>query len=163
MKTMIALLMITTAAQAHTIRGTMVRYGEVKSSTMVRGVEVKCSVDVAGGGLLGGRGDVRNLLKDDQFGNPGYKVSATVKLKSKDRDLVDLKFDEKITFSNLHASGVSDTHYVTLIPEAPAPTPQRPNPVAPRPGTSASLTVNDLGNITAVQVQTAIGPVSCTF
>lgn len=165
MKTLITALLLTTVAHAHVIQGTMPRYGKVKGSTIIRGVEVKCEVEINGPAMLGigGKGDVRNLLKEDQFGNPAYKVIATVKLKSKEKDLVPVDFDEKITFSNLHPQGVSDSDYATLIPEAPAPTPQRPNPVAPKAGTPARFSIDGQGNIIGVSVRTNIGPVSCSF
>ena len=164
MKTLIAALMLTTvAAQAHTIKGTMVRTGGLKTETFFRGAEVKCSVKIDGKGLFGGRGGVQNLLKEDQFGNPAYKVHMEVELKSKDRDIVDLKFKESITFTNLHSTGVSDTLYKTLTPEAPAPTASRPNPIAPAKGTEAQFTIDDNGNITNLQVQTSVGAVNCNF
>lgn len=165
MKTVIAMLLISTVAQAHTIQGTPVKAGEVKSSGMLRGVEVKCSMKIDGKGLLGigGQGGVRNLLKEDQFGNPAYKVTATVKLKSKDKELLPLDFEEKITFTNLHAEGVSDELYETIVPEAPAPTAQRPNPVAPRRGTLSRFVIDSAGNITGLSVATSLGSVNCRF
>lgn len=164
MKTLIAALMLTTvAAQAHTIKGTLVRTGSLKTETMVRGAEVKCSVKIDGKGLFGGRSGVQNLLQEDEFGNPAYKVYMAIELKSKDKDIVDLKFKETITFTNLHKSGVSDTLYKTMTPVAPAPTASRPNPVAPAKGTEAQFTIDDNGNIVNLQVQTNVGPVSCTF
>lgn len=164
MKTFIAVLMLTAvAAQANTIKGTMVKTGSIKSQTYVRGAQVKCSAKIDGKGLFGGKSDVQNLLQEDQFGNPAYKVNVTIELKSKDRDIVDLKFKERITFTNLHASGVSDVLYKTLTPEAPAPTASRPNPVASAKGSEAEFMIDDSGNITRLRVNTNVGPVSCTF
>lgn len=164
MKTFIAALLLTTfAAQANDIKGTMVLTGTAKSVTFVRGAEVRCSVKIDGKGLFGKKSDVQNLLEEDEFGNPAYKVYATVELKSKDKELLDLRFAEKITFTNLHASGVSDSLYVTMTPKAPAPTAARPNPVAPRKGTEARFTIDDMGNIKVLQVQTSVGVVNCSF
>lgn len=156
-------MLLTATAHAHEVKGTMVLAGSVKSVSYVRGVEVKCSMKIEGKGLFGGKGGVQNLLEDDQFGNPAYKVYAEIELKSKDKELLDLKFAEKIVFSNLHASGVNDTLYATLTPKAPAPTPQRPNPVAPAKGSEAQFTIDDLGNIRTLKVQTAVGAVNCIF
>ena len=164
MKTlMTALLLISAAAHAHDIKGTMVRPGVAKGTAFVRGAEVKCSMDINGKRLFGGVSDVRNALEQDQYGNPAYKVTAKVSLKSKDREIADIKFEERITFINLHDSGVSDSLYVTFTPKAPAPTPQIPNPVTPRKGTEAKFVSDDNGNITSLQVQTSIGPVNCSF
>jgi len=107
MKTLLmTLLLATTAAHAHEIKGTLVLKGTAKTKIVFSGIETKCNIKVD---------EVKNTLTEDSFKNPAYRVWTKIELSGRQGDrVVSEKAD--IRFVNIHADGagtkVSDESYV---------------------------------------------------
>ncbi len=104
-----ALLLTTQASFAHEIEGTQMLKGGRETKIYVKDVKTKCSFDVE---------KVRNLMEEDSFGNPAYKVRVEVELSGKDKKKkIEVKFKKKFELNNLHktatGSEVRDFDYAS--------------------------------------------------
>lgn len=78
---------------AHEIEGTQMLKGGRDTKITLQGVKTKCAFDVE---------KVRNLMEEDRFGNPAYKVRVEVDLSGKDKKKkIEIKFKKKYEFTNL--------------------------------------------------------------
>jgi len=95
MKNIIAALFIISAlpAMANVVEGTLILKGSLKTKLMVNDVETTCKVRIK---------EVKNLLEEDYYGNPAYKVDIEVSLSGNDfaRSLK-VKLDKKLQMTNL--------------------------------------------------------------
>lgn len=96
-------------AGAHTIKGTLVLKGTLKSKLIVDGVKTTCKVQVE---------KVWNLQVEDSYGNPGYSVRVDIGLSGLDSETgKSTKFDEKVLLTNLFKNGpesiVKDFEYAS--------------------------------------------------
>lgn len=94
MKNIISLILftfVTSVAYAHEIEGTLVLKGAIKTKIMLSGEKTICKVKID---------KVKNLMKEDSFGNPAYLVLASVKLEGHPK----IKVDRDYKFSNLFAT-----------------------------------------------------------
>src|SRR4051794_12458088 len=73
MKASLAVLiaLISLQASAHFIEGIRIRPGTVKTKLRINGVKTDCKVSV---------GDFKNLMEEDKFGNPAFKVPVEVEV-----------------------------------------------------------------------------------
>jgi hypothetical protein len=75
MKIVIFILLagLSTNVLSHTIKGTMVLKGSLKTKVFIKNKETSCRIKIE---------KVKNLLEEDSFGNPAYKVRAQIGLES---------------------------------------------------------------------------------
>jgi hypothetical protein len=109
MKTLLAALLIfsTTAIKAHEIQGTLMLKGALKSKIVVNGVKSTCKLKVE---------KVKNLLEEDDFGNPAYQARIDITLDGNDFERgIRVKYAKELTVINLHKEGavkkVKDLEY----------------------------------------------------
>ena len=101
----IALSLFAVGAQAHTIQGTQVLEGSLKTKTIARGIEVSCRVSID---------KVKNTLEEDSFGNPSYQVKVGVSLDGKDaKKKIEVKHEWKNWLTNMYPEGVRDFDYTS--------------------------------------------------
>lgn len=105
----LALVFSIQSSFAHEIEGTQMLKGGRDTKIIVKDVKTKCSFDVE---------KVRNLMEEDSFGNPAYKVRVEVELSGKDKKKkLEIKFKKKYELTNLFktASGseVRDYDYAS--------------------------------------------------
>ncbi len=96
--TIIVLLALNSVTSfAHTIVGTTILKGSIKTQITVETLKTTCRVKID---------KVRNLKVEDSFGNPGYTVQTIVTLDASDfeRNLY-VNFKQNITFTNLFTVG----------------------------------------------------------
>lgn len=104
-----SLLVLATSSFAHTIQGTLILKGSIKTKIYVNNVKTTCKVKVE---------KVKNLMLEDSYGNPAYNVRINVNLSGRDheRDL-SVKFDRELWVNNLFTSGntteVRDLEYAS--------------------------------------------------
>ncbi len=96
-------------AFAHTIEGTLILKGTIKTKIVVNRVETTCKVKIE---------KVKNLLVEDSFGNPAYNVRATISLDGDNMERnLSVKMDKEVWFNNLFTvatgSEVRDLEYKT--------------------------------------------------
>ncbi len=98
MKKLILLsFVLSTAATAHTIKGTLVLKGSLRTKVYVRGVETTCRVKVD---------KVKNILDEDSYGNPGYNVAIEITLDGRDeKRKITIKEEQKLNFTNFFVVG----------------------------------------------------------
>lgn len=92
---------------AHEIEGTLMLKGSLKTKIVVNGVKSACRLKVE---------KVKNLLEEDDFGNPAYQAQVDISLNGNDMERgVRVKFDKELTVINLHQEGsvkkVKDLEY----------------------------------------------------
>lgn len=95
MKALIILTLLLSAQStfAHEIEGTQMLKGSRETKILVKDVKTKCSFDVE---------KVRNLMDQDSFGNPAYKVRVELELSGKDKKKkIEIKFKKEYQFTNL--------------------------------------------------------------
>jgi hypothetical protein len=109
-KQLIVLLsLISVGAFANEIQGTLMLKGSLKTKIMVNGVSSVCRLKVE---------KVKNLLEEDNFGNPGYQARVKISLDGHDleRD-IKVKLDKDITVINLHLEKdlrrIKDLEYIS--------------------------------------------------
>ena len=103
MKYLILSVLVISSAMAHTITGTPILKGSLKTKVTVNTVETECRVKVE---------KVKNLLEEDSFGNPAYNVRVNIALSGKDlKKKIEVKLDRDFQFRNLYADGVRDYEY----------------------------------------------------
>lgn len=84
-------------ASAHTILGTPVLPGTLKTSILVNAVKTNCKVKVE---------KVRNLLFEDSYGNPGYTVRMNIDLSGDDLERkIKIRYDRDFTLTNMFQVG----------------------------------------------------------
>ena len=109
MKYLILLSLFSTQlVMAHLIEGTPVLKGSLKTKVVVSGISTTCRVKVD---------EVKNLLEEDSFGNPAYKVDLKISLSGDDYDRrIYVRYDYKVQVANLFPQGrgtiVKDLEYV---------------------------------------------------
>ncbi len=105
MKSTLAILclFISSLAYSYEIEGTLILKGSLKTEIILQNKKTTCKVKVA---------EVKNLLEEDQFGNPGYKVKLNISLSGGDFLSPDrIKFDQTYLVTNKFESGVKDLEY----------------------------------------------------
>jgi hypothetical protein len=139
MKKLICLLIALTSSHlpAHEIEGTLVLKGSLKAKIMVNNIKTDCKVKVD---------EVKNLMEEDSFGNPAYKIKLEISLNGRDKDRK-VKFDQKVWVNNLFEEGngsiVKDLEYSS--PEG------------------TKLFVNHQGHMKSVQFIYSGQKISCAF
>jgi hypothetical protein len=103
----IILIAYSSAVFAHEIEGTLMLKGSLKTKIVVNGVKSTCRLKVE---------KVKNLLEEDDFGNPAYQARVDISLDGNDMERgVRVKFDKELTVINLHQEGsvkkVKDLEY----------------------------------------------------
>ena len=95
MKKLIAILaLISLGAHAQEIQGTLMLKGALKTKIVVNSVKTTCKLKVE---------KVRNLLEEDQFGNPGYQARVQISLDGSDFERnIKVKHDKELTVINMH-------------------------------------------------------------
>ncbi len=107
MKTLIlSLLLVSSAAIAHEIRGTQILKGTAKTRVIVTGIDSKCDAKVD---------DVKNTMTEDSYGNPAYRVWIKMELNGRGEEGARVSYSNTIRFLNIHPEGtgskVSDELY----------------------------------------------------
>ena len=108
MKILILLSLISSSLSfAHEIKGTLILKGALKTNIVIKGIKTTCRLKVE---------DVKNLLQEDDFGNPAYKVYFKLSLNGADIERnLRLNLERDITLTNLHQEGsvkiVKDLEY----------------------------------------------------
>ncbi len=105
MKSLLALilLMISTLASSYEIEGTQVLKGSLKTEIIIESIKTTCKIKIE---------DVKNLLEEDQYGNPGYKIKVDISLNGGEfLGPKKVKFDKTIFLTNLYQDGVRDLEY----------------------------------------------------
>lgn len=137
---LIALALVTTAAQAHTITGQMVLKGTAKTKIMIQGSEAKCNVKID---------EIKNNLIEDSFGNPAYHVWTKIELASSLSATTPINYKLDVRFTNIHKTAdgkmVRDDLYV--------------GEDVPR----ARMTVNEKGRIKQVVFPVGADTITCNF
>lgn len=105
----LAAAMISTSAFAHTIIGTAVLKGSLKTKVFVNTVETTCRIKVE---------KIKNILSEDSYGNPGYAVRINVSLDGEDsKKKIKIKADRDVEMINMFQSGnekiVKDFEYAS--------------------------------------------------
>ncbi len=99
MKTIILffLALLTLPALAHTIEGTQILKGTVRTKFMLNGISTTCRAQVE---------KVKNLMQEDSYGNPAYNVRIDVGLSGHDEKTGKfLRFSQEFWFNNLFRVG----------------------------------------------------------
>ena len=87
--------MLSTAAFAKPIQGTLVLKGTLKDKIKVLNEKTICQVKVE---------KVRNVLdQEDSFGNPAYQVRIDIELNGNEK----IKYDREVLFINIHQTGTT--------------------------------------------------------
>ena len=109
MNKLLSIILISFSATlfAHEIEGTLMLKGSLKTKITVNGVKTTCRLKVE---------KVKNLLEEDDFGNPAYQARVDISLDGNDIERgVRVKFDKELTVINLHQEGsvkkVKDLEY----------------------------------------------------
>jgi hypothetical protein len=104
-----AMTLLSGSAFAHTIVGTPVLKGALKTKVFVDSVETTCRIKVE---------KIKNILEEDSYGNPGYSVRINVSLDGEDsKRKIKIKADQDVELSNMFQSGnekiVQDFQYAS--------------------------------------------------
>ena len=81
------------AALAHTIKGTMVLKGSLKTNILIKNKITSCRIRIL---------KVKNLLDEDSYGNPAYNVKASIHIDS-------VNFDKEVWVNNLFVLNTDKT------------------------------------------------------
>ncbi len=95
MKYFILLLSLSTFANAHVIQGNPILKGSLKTKLMIGVVEATCRVEVE---------KVKNLMQEDAFGNPAYRVRLEINVSGKEKK-EEVKISRNVEFVNLFQEG----------------------------------------------------------
>lgn len=88
-------VLMTGTAFAQTITGIPVLKGSLKTKILVRSIQTTCRVKVI---------KIRNLMEEDAFGNPGYRLRVEANLEGKnDKQETVVKFDKEFALTNFWA------------------------------------------------------------
>lgn len=134
-KTFISLItLLALPVLAHDIEGTQMLKGSLKTEMRVNYIKTTCKVKIH---------DVKNLMVEDQYGNPAYKVKVEIGLKGGEF-LSDkkVKFEKELWMDNLFPDGVRDLEYQ---------------------GEGIKLFINNEGRLTQVKFPSQYGTVTCNF
>lgn len=89
----IAAALVSLSSFAHTIEGTLILKGAIKTKLVVNNLKTTCKVKVE---------KVKNLLVEDSFGNPAYNVRVDVSLDGNNSERTQVvKHSKEIWFNNL--------------------------------------------------------------
>lgn len=126
-------------ANAHTIEGTLMLKGALKTKITVNNLKTTCKVKVE---------KVKNLLVEDSFGNPAYDVRASMSLDGSDFERnLSVKFDKEFRLNNLFTVGngteVRDLEYQSTE--------------------GATMLIDNQGRIKNATFPTQYGKISCAF
>lgn len=105
----IAAALVSLSSFAHTIEGTLILKGAIKTKLVVNNLKTTCKVKVE---------KVKNLLVEDSFGNPAYNVRVDVSLDGNNSERTQtVKYDKEIWFNNLfktsNGTEVRDLEYAS--------------------------------------------------
>ncbi|WP_408098687.1 hypothetical protein ACJVC5_07175 [Peredibacter sp. HCB2-198] len=105
----LAVMLMVSAAYAHTIVGTPVLKGTLKTKLFVENVPSTCKVQIE---------KIWSSNNEDSYGNPGYHVRMDLNLSGYDMESgKTVKFDTKVMLSNMYTVGanriVKDYEYAT--------------------------------------------------
>jgi hypothetical protein len=113
MKTQLSLLLcfFSLSAGANEIQGTLMLKGSLKTKIVVNGVKTVCKIKVD---------KVKNLLEEDNFGNPGYQAKVQISLDGNDMERsIKVKYDKDLVLTNMHVENnirkVKDFDYFSEI------------------------------------------------
>lgn len=139
-KLLILSLILSSAVGAHTIKGTLILKGSLKSKVFVNGVETTCRVKID---------KVKNILDEDSYGNPGYRVTGEVNLDGRDQKRkITIKSEQKLVFTNFFAIGnkieARDLNYAAN-------------------NGAATMAINEDGRLLEVQISYQSQKVTCLF
>lgn len=85
-------LLLSSTAFAQNFTGIPVLKGSLKTKILVKGTQTTCKIKVV---------KVRNLMEEDSFGNPGYRVRIEADLDGRDSERRPVvKFDREFTLTN---------------------------------------------------------------
>jgi hypothetical protein len=140
MKYIILFALSVLSVEAHEIEGTLVLKGTLRTETVINAVKTKCRVRID---------DVKNLMREDSFGNPAYLLKVEVSLDGKDsKRKIKIKTDEKVVLTNLFqengASIVKDFDYAN-------------------PSGTIKLKVKSDGRMESIQLPYERSTVTCRF
>lgn len=91
------LFILSTSASAYMIEGTLVLKGSLKTKVVVKSLSTTCKVRVK---------EVKNLMLEDSYGNPAYKVELELSLDGKSSDGTRVvNFDRRLWINNLFSVG----------------------------------------------------------
>lgn len=136
---LVTLAAISLSASAHTILGTQVLKGSIKTKLTINNVKTTCKIKVD---------KVKNLRLEDSFGNPAYNVRLEINLKGDDSErTVSIRYDKDIWLNNLFTTGtgseVRDFEYAGLD--------------------GTKMTIDGNGRIKSVTFSYLNRPVTCAF
>ncbi len=90
-------ILISGTALAQSITGVAVLKGSLKTKVTVRGISSTCKVKVS---------KIRNIMEEDAYGYPGYRVILSVNLDGKnDKDETVVKLDQEFSVTNFWNEG----------------------------------------------------------
>lgn len=96
-KIILCILLASTNSFAHEIEGTLMLKGALKTKILVNRVKTTCRLKVE---------KVRNLLKEDDYGNPAYQAQIELSLDGSDFERnLKVKYEKQMVVTNLHQIG----------------------------------------------------------
>lgn len=97
MKMLLPILFMISSVSAGEILGSQVLKGSIDTKVEVKTIKVKCSLEVE---------KVKNMMEEDSFGNPAYKVRVAVALNGEnDKKKIKVKFKKEFQMVNLFLEG----------------------------------------------------------
>lgn len=104
-----SLISLSAVSSAHMIEGTPILKGAIKTKIYVNNIKTTCRVKVE---------KVKNLMLEDSYGNPAYKVRVDISLSGNDNENSrSIKFDRDVWINNLFSIGnrteVRDLEYAS--------------------------------------------------
>lgn len=136
MKALIVALLVSTVAQAHFIEGVQILPGKVSTKTRVNNVKTECTVEI---------GKVKNLMEEDQYGNPAFKVDVRIELDGGGvfaSGSKKIRFERKTMMTNMFEDGVRDLEFQ---------------------GSEMKLAINREGRLVSAAVPYLGGTAACQF
>lgn len=139
-KLLFGLLNLTLAtAFAHTIEGTQVLEGSLKTKLIVSGIETTCKVKID---------KVKNLMEEDSYGNPAYNILVRMELSGNDYERsIKVRYDKRSWMNNLFQVGnkteVRDFEY--------------------KAQDGSTLTINKSGRLVSASMPYQNKNITCTF
>ncbi len=139
-KILFGLMTVTlTTAFAHSIEGTQVLEGSLKTKLIVSGIETTCKVKID---------KVKNLMEEDSYGNPAYNILVRMELSGNDYERsIKVKYDKRSWMNNLFQVGskteVRDFEY--------------------KAQDGSTLTINQSGRLVSASMLYQNKKITCTF
>lgn len=103
----LAFALISFSGMAHEIEGTLVLKGTLKTKINVEGIETTCKAKIH---------DVKNLMDQDSYGNPAYKIRMSISLSGRS-EVRRVKYNNTSYLNNLFLEGkrsiVKDLDYAS--------------------------------------------------